>query len=63
VKYFCKYLSIAYLGRADLSPGDKNAGDGGFPYIDRTAGGDAVIAASGKRLDLRPDERWSRQGF
>ena len=39
VEYFCKYLSIRYLGSANPSHGDKNSGEDGFPYIDPTAAG------------------------
>ena len=37
MEYFCKYLSICYLGSANPSHGDKNSGEDGFPYIDSTA--------------------------
>ena len=37
MEYFCKYLSICYLGSANPSHGDKNSGEDGFPYIDWTA--------------------------
>ena len=60
MEYFCKYLSIYYLGSANPSHGDKNSGEDGFPYIDWTAtfaGRDAVMAARGERFDLRPNER------
>jgi hypothetical protein len=30
VEYFCKYLSICYLGSANPSHGDKNSGKDGF---------------------------------
>ena len=33
MEYFCKYLSICYLGSANPSHGDKNSGEDGFPYI------------------------------
>ena len=60
MEYFCKYLSICYLGSANPSHGDKNSGEDGSPYIDSTApllAGDAVMAARGERFDLRPNER------
>jgi len=37
MEYFCKYLSICYLGSANLSHGDKDSGEDGSPYIGRTA--------------------------
>jgi len=51
VEYFCKYLSICYLGSASPSHGDKNSGEDGVSYTDSTA------AARGERSDLRPNER------
>jgi hypothetical protein len=36
VAYFCKYLSICCLGSTNPSQGDRNSGEDGFPYIDRT---------------------------
>ena len=39
MEYFCKYLSICYLGSANFSHGDKNSGEDSFPYIDSTAPG------------------------
>ncbi len=52
-EYFCKYLSIDYLGSANPSYADKNSGKYGFSYIDWTApfaGRDAVMAARWRAL-------------
>ena len=37
MEYFCKYLSIYYLGGANPSHGDKNLGEDVFAYIDSIA--------------------------
>ena len=56
MEYFCKYLSICYLGSANPSHGDKNSGEDGFSYIDWTAtfaGRDAVNADISRRRFAR----------
>jgi len=61
-QYFCKYLSICYCESANPSHGDKNSGEDGSPYVDRTAvcphlAGMQSGPRTGERVALQPDER------
>ena len=58
MEYFCKYLSICYLGSANPSHGDKNSGEDGFPLHRpdcglSAPGRDAVMAARVASVSIR----------